>query len=126
MTAHLTSQVESECALIRFPISVKCGCLHVYQVGTLAWAVTLSPSSSIVRYLNATSDLLTSVKKTEDSLSKLKRSRRSTVPAASPVDGVSDDNKIRLQIALDVATYAEQVCVDGIVARTGVCGWGCG
>ena len=89
----------------------------MYQAGTLAWVVTVSPSSPIVRYLNAASDLLTSVKKTEDSLSKLKRSRRSTVPAASPADGVTDDNKIRLQIALDVATYAEQVRADGVVAR---------
>lgn len=81
------------------------------------WGVVWRPLSPIVRYLNATSDLLTSVKKTEDSLSKLKRSRRSTVAAAGPAAGVTDDNKIRLQIALDVEAYAEQVKADGIVNR---------
>lgn len=74
-----------------------------------SWDVTPESVSPIVRYLSVTSDLLTSVKKTEDSLIKLKRSRRSTVAATGPAAGVTDDNKIRLQIALDVDTYAEQV-----------------
>ena len=72
-------------------------------------AVMQCPMSLPVRYLNVTGDLLTSVKKTEDSLNKLKRSRRSTVAATGPAAGITDDNKIRLQIALDVETYAEQV-----------------
>ena len=52
-------------------------------------------------------EVLTSVKRTEDSLQKLKRSRRSqTVEASS---GMSDDNKIRIQLALDIECYLQQV-----------------
>ena len=49
--------------------------------------------------------MLTSVKRTEDSLLKLRRNRQSLLPAT----GMSDDNKIRLQIALDIEAYCSQV-----------------
>ncbi len=52
--------------------------------------------------------MLTSVKRTEDSLSKLKRNRKSLVPTTG---GMSDDNKIRLQLALDIEQYISQVCI---------------
>ena len=58
-----------------------------------------------VRYHEITSEVLTSVKRTEDSLLKLRRNRQSLLPAT----GMSDDNKIRLQIALDIEAYYSQV-----------------
>ena len=57
------------------------------------------------RYYEITSEVLTSVKRTEDSLLKLRRKRQSLVP----LGGMSDDNKIRLQLALDIEEYSSQV-----------------
>lgn len=57
------------------------------------------------RYYEITSEVLTSVKRTEDSLLKLRRKRQSLVPSG----GMSDDNKIRLQLALDIEEYSAQV-----------------
>lgn len=54
--------------------------------------------------------MLNSVKKMEESLKRLKQARRA--PAANPVSsssGMSDDDKIRLQLALDVEFLGEQV-----------------
>lgn len=51
--------------------------------------------------------MLTSVKRTEDSLLKLKKNRKSLVPVSS--SGMSDDNKIRLQLALDIQEYTSKV-----------------
>ena len=48
--------------------------------------------------------------RTEDSLLKLKRNRKSAVPATAGV--MSDDNKIRLQLALDIEEYSIQVHVN--------------
>ena len=66
------------------------------------------------RYYDITTEVLTSVKRTEDSLQKLKRSRRSlpleSQPSSTSSSGVmSDDNKIRLQLACDIDQYLEQV-----------------
>ena len=49
------------------------------------------------------------VKRTEDSLLKLKRNRRS-IQVEQVNEGMSDDNKIRLQLAIDIETYAKEVC----------------
>lgn len=38
---------------------------------------------------------------------KLKRSRRSLIPETS--SGMSDDNKIRLQLSIDIEAYISQV-----------------
>lgn len=47
-----------------------------------------------------------SVKRTEDSLKKLKqRGRRSH----ETIEGMSDDDKIRLQLSLDVEAFVNQV-----------------
>ena len=56
------------------------------------------------------SDLLSSVKKTEESLLRLKRGRRSGAAAATTTSstGMTDDNKIRLQIYLDVQEFKNQ------------------
>ncbi|KAM4813909.1 conserved oligomeric Golgi complex subunit 2 isoform X3 [Urocitellus parryii] len=67
-------------------------------------------SESTHRYCETVSDVLSSVKKMEASLKRLKQARKTA--AASPVgpsSGMSDDDKIRLQLALDVAYLGEQI-----------------
>ena len=53
--------------------------------------------------------MLNNVKRTEDSLLKLKRNRRS-VQVEQLAEGMSDDNKIRLQLSIDIGAYAKEVC----------------
>ena len=60
-----------------------------------------------IRYHELTSEVLSNVKRTEDSLLKLKRSRKSLIPETS--NGISDDNKIRIQLSLDIESYINQV-----------------
>ncbi|UYV78259.1 COG2 [Cordylochernes scorpioides] len=60
------------------------------------------------RFHTATVDVLTSVKKMEDSLKRLKKEGRASRPNAA---GMSDDDKIRLQLALDVEHYGIKVCL---------------
>ena len=48
-----------------------------------------------------------SVKRTEDSLLKLNAYRKSSAPVSS--GQMTDDNKIRLQVALDIEHYSMQV-----------------
>lgn len=59
------------------------------------------------------SDVLNSVKKMEESLKRLKQARKTT-PAnpIGPGGGMSDDDKIRLQLALDVEYLGEQVTAE--------------
>uniref|UniRef100_A0A8C2MFE4 Conserved oligomeric Golgi complex subunit 2 n=1 Tax=Cricetulus griseus TaxID=10029 RepID=A0A8C2MFE4_CRIGR len=67
-------------------------------------------SESTHKYFETVSDVLNSVKKMEESLKRLKQARRA--PAANPVSsssGMSDDDKIRLQLALDVEFLGEQI-----------------
>ncbi|KAK3718770.1 hypothetical protein QZH41_014037 [Actinostola sp. cb2023] len=70
------------------------------------------------RYSTITSDVLTSIKKTEDSLLRLKRTRKQTGAATSALANtldnqgtLSDDDKIRLQFALDVQEFRNRVSV---------------
>lgn len=69
----------------------------------------------LFRYLSSVSEVLTSVQKTEESLRRLKQIREKTVrqPGANENQGVSDDEKIRIQIAVDVQNYAEIVSAFG-------------
>lgn len=55
-----------------------------------------------------TSDVLTSVKKMEDSLKRLKKVRGTDKSLGT--QGMSDDDKIRQQLILDITSYSEQVC----------------
>lgn len=57
------------------------------------------------------SDVLSSVRKMEESLKRLKQARKSTPtnPVGPSGGGMSDDDKIRLQLALDVEYLGEQV-----------------
>ncbi|XP_054018219.1 conserved oligomeric Golgi complex subunit 2 isoform X2 [Dryobates pubescens] len=67
-------------------------------------------SESTQKYYETVSDVLSSVKKMEESLKRLKQARRTA--ASNPVGtngGMSDDNKIRLQLALDVEYFGEQI-----------------
>uniref|UniRef100_T1JGE2 COG complex component COG2 C-terminal domain-containing protein n=1 Tax=Strigamia maritima TaxID=126957 RepID=T1JGE2_STRMM len=58
------------------------------------------------QYYNATSNVLTSVKKMEESLSRLKKAReKGSSSAIGSAIGMSDDDKIRLQLAFDVQEY---------------------
>ena len=56
-------------------------------------------------YLSTTSDVLNSVKKMEESLKRLKKGKGSS----ANLDGLTDDDKIRLQLYLDVKYMGEQV-----------------
>lgn len=66
-----------------------------------------------IHYKHCTLEVLTSVQKTEDSLKKLKKHKGlgSTMVAnvVSQQSGMSDDDKIRLQIYYDVTTFGKQV-----------------
>lgn len=59
-------------------------------------------------YLSISSELLTSVKKMEDSLKRLKALKK-TGGGVPTSQGMTDDDKIRLQLALDVRFYGQQI-----------------
>ena len=70
------------------------------------------------RYSAITTDVLTSIKKTEDSLLRLKRTRKAAggqgaqSGPGSGTDGsttMTDDDKIRLQFVLDVTDFGKIV-----------------
>ncbi|XP_010887016.2 conserved oligomeric Golgi complex subunit 2 [Esox lucius] len=62
------------------------------------------------RYFDTISDVLSSVKKMEESLKRLKQARKSaTANTTGPAGGPTDDSKIRLQLALDVEYLGEQI-----------------
>lgn len=67
-------------------------------------------SESTHKYWETVSDILHSVRKMEESLKRLKQARKTTPtnPGGSG-GGMSDDDKIRLQLALDVAYLGEQI-----------------
>ncbi|KAB1271398.1 Conserved oligomeric Golgi complex subunit 2 [Camelus dromedarius] len=68
-------------------------------------------SESTHKYYETVSDVLSSVRKMEESLKRLKQARRSapTNPTGPAGGGMSDDDKIRLQLALDVGYLGEQI-----------------
>lgn len=61
------------------------------------------------KYLGIISDVLMSVKRTEDSLKKLKQRGRRSHDTVGGTASVSDDDKIRLQLSLDVDAFVDQV-----------------
>ena len=67
------------------------------------------------RFYNLTSEVLTSIKRTEDSLLRLKRIRKNDIATAnvSITDGdkITDDDKIRMQFALDTEEFGKQVII---------------
>ncbi|XP_069340676.1 conserved oligomeric Golgi complex subunit 2 isoform X2 [Eulemur rufifrons] len=67
-------------------------------------------SESTHRYYETVSDVLNSVKKMEESLKRLKQARKTAATnPVGPSGGMSDDDKIRLQLALDVEYLGEQI-----------------
>lgn len=67
-------------------------------------------SQYYLRYFETISDVLSSVRKMEESLKRLKQARKTaTTSTAGANIGPSDDSKIRLQLALDVEYLGEQV-----------------
>ncbi|KAF0027089.1 hypothetical protein F2P81_019830 [Scophthalmus maximus] len=63
------------------------------------------------RYYETISEVLSSVRKMEESLKRLKQARKgaTTTAAAGTNGGPTDDSKIRLQLALDVEYLGEQI-----------------
>ncbi|KAJ8416059.1 hypothetical protein AAFF_G00380810 [Aldrovandia affinis] len=62
------------------------------------------------RYYETVSDVLSSVKKMEESLKRLKQARKTaTSVSTSNSGGPTDDGKIRIQLALDVEYLGEQI-----------------
>lgn len=63
------------------------------------------------RYCETISEVLSSVRKMEESLKRLKQARKgaATATTAGANGGLTDDGKIRLQLALDVDYLGEQV-----------------
>eukprot|EP00079_Xenopus_tropicalis_P008432 XP_002931527.2 PREDICTED: conserved oligomeric Golgi complex subunit 2 isoform X2 [Xenopus tropicalis] len=61
------------------------------------------------KYYDTISDVLSSVKKMEESLKRLKQARKTVTSTNTTNAGNSDDNKIRLQLALDVEYFGDQV-----------------
>ncbi|XP_041108740.1 conserved oligomeric Golgi complex subunit 2 [Polyodon spathula] len=67
-------------------------------------------SNSTQRYYETVSDVLSSVKKMEESLKRLKQARKTVTSTSTGTNrGLSDDNKIRLQLALDVEYLGDQI-----------------
>ncbi|KAL3872688.1 hypothetical protein ACJMK2_035898 [Sinanodonta woodiana] len=64
------------------------------------------------QYYTVTSDVLTSVKKMEDSLKRLKKVRGTEKSSGSL--GMSDDDKIRQQLILDIDSYGDQLANFGL------------
>ncbi|XP_054653943.1 conserved oligomeric Golgi complex subunit 2 isoform X1 [Dunckerocampus dactyliophorus] len=72
--------------------------------------VTLSECTQ--RYYETISEVLSSVRKMEESLKRLKQARKganASTSAAGANGGPTDDSKIRLQLALDVEYLGEQI-----------------
>ncbi|XP_030564232.1 conserved oligomeric Golgi complex subunit 2 [Drosophila novamexicana] len=83
---------------------------HEAQLGTLVVEQILAEVCSNITkaYFNVVSDVLTSVQKTEESLRRLrnlKSGASSNAPASGSTASVSDDDKIRLQLRVDVAAW---------------------
>lgn len=73
--------------------------------------VSAFPSRVVFRYYETISEVLSSVRKMEESLKRLKQARKgaAATTTAGANGGLTDDGKIRLQLALDVEYLGEQV-----------------
>ncbi|XP_076243110.1 conserved oligomeric Golgi complex subunit 2 isoform X2 [Calliopsis andreniformis] len=82
------------------------------------WLIT-ALSVLTEHYLDFVTDVLTSVQKTEESLRRLKKIRdKSTGSFSSDVQGISDDEKIRIQLQVDVQSYTNMITEIGISLST--------
>ncbi|KAM8947218.1 conserved oligomeric Golgi complex subunit 2 [Pelodytes ibericus] len=71
--------------------------------------LTAALSECTQRYYETVSDVLSSVKKMEESLKRLKQARKTTTSTNASNGGNTDDNKIRLQLAIDVDYLKKQI-----------------
>ncbi|XP_012267688.2 conserved oligomeric Golgi complex subunit 2 [Athalia rosae] len=73
-------------------------------------------SSVSEQYLLSVTDVLTSVQKTEESLRRLKKIRDKSVGTSpSEAKGIGDDEKIRIQLEIDVQSFLQMIEKLGIV-----------
>jgi len=94
--------------------------LYVSQSQRQAWAAAIM-QTLLSKYRGVTSDVLTSIKRSEDSLMRLKRSRKQ-LGSGSGGQGtnqegqcvISDDDKIRLQFTLDTEEFGQAIKELGI------------
>ncbi|XP_076463850.1 conserved oligomeric Golgi complex subunit 2-like isoform X2 [Babylonia areolata] len=91
---------------------------HAADLGTsqLAEIMMIVFSSLIDQFCEVTGEVLTSVKKMEESLKRLKKVRGSD--KASSNQGMSDDDKIRSQIIIDIEELGKQMELFGIEKDT--------
>ncbi|XP_061405710.1 conserved oligomeric Golgi complex subunit 2 [Lethenteron reissneri] len=85
-----------------------------------AWILD-SLRKSTERYHETVSDVLTSVRKMEESLKRLKQARKTgagatAAAAAASGTGLTDDDKIRLQLYLDTQAFRQQIEKLGVEA----------
>lgn len=71
---------------------------------------------SLIRYFKAIEEVLTSVQKTEESLRRLKNLREKStstttanIQSSNDRHGMSDDDKIRLQLQIDVRYWTKEI-----------------
>lgn len=75
-------------------------------------AIFLNVFSSLAdQFHTVTSDVLTSVKKMEDSLKRLKKGRGTE---KTGTQGMTDDDKIRQQLIIDICYYGDQISSFGV------------
>ena len=67
-------------------------------------------------FLSVTTEVLVSVRRMEESLKRLKAARGTTSNSGN--QGMSDDDKIRSQLSLDVSEYISQVDILCILLRS--------
>ncbi|XP_014670067.1 PREDICTED: conserved oligomeric Golgi complex subunit 2-like isoform X2 [Priapulus caudatus] len=77
---------------------------HISGTWRRVWATAIIQRLS-EQYYTVTSDVVTSVRKMEDSLKRLKKGRK----MSTFTQGMSDDDKIRLQISLDVEQLGREI-----------------
>ncbi|XP_034944246.1 conserved oligomeric Golgi complex subunit 2 [Chelonus insularis] len=72
--------------------------------------LSLTLSSLSEQYFSSVKNLLESVQKTEESLRRLKKIRdKSSGTTQTDVQGISDDEKIRIQLEIDVLAFADAI-----------------
>ncbi|XP_046848416.1 conserved oligomeric Golgi complex subunit 2-like [Xenia sp. Carnegie-2017] len=84
------------------------------------WLLMISENVA-AKFYNLTSEVLTSIKRTEDSLLRLKRIRKNDIATANVSitegDKITDDDKIRMQFALDTEEFGKQISLLGISVK---------
>lgn len=78
----------------------------------MSLSFTFNIFSHFFRYYKSVDEVLTSVQKTEESLRRLKNLREKSQPSAAAGDKqlMSDDDKIRLQLQVDINFYTK--CIE--------------